>query len=140
MQIHTYAPSGQVYVLSRPDSTSAWSFLKNFTSPNLLTYKNFGVSIASSYITNVLMIGAPSWSFNTIAGAVLIYSLPPSDRSSPSLQGVLQAPDPAGGDMFGNAIALGSDAVFIGTRDAGIYAHPPLEIHILKFNTSTYYT
>jgi hypothetical protein len=67
------------------------------------------------------MIGAASWSSTSYPGSVFVYSMSPSDRTSITYQGIIQAPTPVNNECFGTSIALGVDALFVGTASAGIH-------------------
>lgn len=51
----------------------------------------------------------------TNPSAVIVYSLSPSDRTAMTHTATIQSPNPATAEKFGTSIALGTDAVFIGT-------------------------
>lgn len=66
-----------------------------------------------SAASNMLMVGAPSLSDSTRAGAVFVFTLSSRNRTQLSYQVRLQAPTPSLNDKFGRAIVLGQDAAFI---------------------------
>jgi hypothetical protein len=111
-------------VYSRSSSTSAWTYRKQLLSPSIGANRRYGWSVASSVTTNVLMI-AETGSSNTMhVGTVFIYSMSSTDRTIVTYHATLQSPTPKVFDYFGYSMSLGTDAVFIGTRDEG-KAHEP---------------
>lgn len=119
MLIHIFQ-TGIVFIFSRPSSLAGWSQLKILINSNQ-TLKNFGWSVAVSASNNTLMVGAPAYNNNgrTYSGAVLVYSMSPADRTITTYVTTIKAPTPVAKDTFGYSIALGTDAVFIGTIYTG---------------------
>lgn len=92
--------------------------MRHFTSPNGSTIKNFGISVSASAASNTLAVGALN---SGSSGLVFVYSMSPTDRTVITYQANLSAHSPSVNDRFGWSVALGTDAVFIGS-DYGSYS------------------
>lgn len=137
--------TGRVLIYSRSSSSSSWAFRDAFSSTYSGNGQLFGWSVAVSTFIDVLMVGAPGCCETPSIigpavegeGQVFVYAMAVGNRSRLTPQGAIVLPSFMSDRGFGASIAIGSDAVFIGTQNSGTLTSFKSHIYYMQYSFSS---